>query len=272
MDFFNQTFCDQMRNYGVLLGTNMFMFGYFIFQSPCSMLKNSVLKNCSLGSFSYISYSSIAINTHIGRYCSISSSCQFGAKRQDFSKAVVAPFLDQENCFEFAGFSLDNMHVQSGTPYDHREVINVGNDVWIGFKALIQEGVNIGTGAVIGANAVITKDVPPYAVVVGTDRILRQRFSDEVVSDLLDSHWWDYNLPLMAKQGIVLPYEHPEKLASVLAGLSEQQKIKLPDSWIGIRIPENCCNIQAVTAKYCSNQTVDKFFEKLKTDSNTKLF
>lgn len=69
----------------------------------------------------------------------------------------------------------------------------VGNDVWIGHGAIVMPGVTIGSGAIIAASAVVTRDVPPYAIVGGNPaKVIRQRFSDEVVADLLDIAWWDW--------------------------------------------------------------------------------
>lgn len=68
----------------------------------------------------------------------------------------------------------------------------VGNDVWIGSEAMIMPGVNIGDGAVIGARAVVTKDVQPYSVVVGNNQVVRQRFSDKEIETLLNIQWWNW--------------------------------------------------------------------------------
>ena len=71
--------------------------------------------------------------------------------------------------------------------------IIVGNDVWIGRRAMILSGVNIGDGAVIGASAVVAKDVPPFAVVVGNPgRIVKYRFAAEDIDLLLSLKWWDW--------------------------------------------------------------------------------
>ena len=68
----------------------------------------------------------------------------------------------------------------------------IGNDVWIGFEAVILAGVTIGDGAIIGARAVVTKDVPPYTIVGGVPaRPIRKRFSDEDIAALLALKWWD---------------------------------------------------------------------------------
>lgn len=68
----------------------------------------------------------------------------------------------------------------------------IGNDVWIGANAIILQGVTIGDGAIIAAGAVVTKDVPPYAIVGGVPaKVIKYRFSDEVILKLLQIKWWD---------------------------------------------------------------------------------
>ena len=77
----------------------------------------------------------------------------------------------------------------------------VGNDVWIGRNAIVMGGVRIGDGAVVGAGAVVTKDVPPYAIVAGVPaRIIRYRFDEATVSRLLASRWWDYPPEFIANE------------------------------------------------------------------------
>ena len=70
----------------------------------------------------------------------------------------------------------------------------IGNDVWIGYEAVIMSGVTIGDGAIIGARAVVAKHVPPYTIVGGIPaKPIRKRFSDEVVSSLLEIKWWEWS-------------------------------------------------------------------------------
>ena len=73
--------------------------------------------------------------------------------------------------------------------------MSIGNDVWIGHGAVILPGVTVGDGAVVGANAVVTKDVSPYAIVGGAPaRVIRMRFADDVVERLMRLAWWDWPL------------------------------------------------------------------------------
>ena len=77
--------------------------------------------------------------------------------------------------------------------WDNKGDIVIGNDVWIGFEAVIMSGVTIGDGAIVGARAVVTKDVPPYTIVGGVPvKEIRKRFSDERISELLNLKWWDW--------------------------------------------------------------------------------
>lgn len=77
------------------------------------------------------------------------------------------------------------------TEYEHS--IEIGNDVWIGNGAMISDHVKIGDGAVIGARSMISEDVPPYAVVVGRNRLIRYRFPKEIIEKLLIMKWWDWD-------------------------------------------------------------------------------
>ena len=70
----------------------------------------------------------------------------------------------------------------------------IGNDVWIGYEAVIMPGVTIGDGAIIGTRAVVTRDVPPYTIVGGVPtKPIRKRFSEETVSALLKMKWWEWD-------------------------------------------------------------------------------
>lgn len=77
--------------------------------------------------------------------------------------------------------------------WDDKGDIIIGNDVWIGYEAVIMAGVHIGDGAIIAARAVVTKDVPPYTIVGGTPaKEIRKRFDAEVIEHLLRLKWWDW--------------------------------------------------------------------------------
>lgn len=92
----------------------------------------------------------------------------------------------------FEEWGLDIKDVKSS--WDNKGDIKIGNDVWIGYEAVILSGVTIGDGAIIGSRAVVTKDVAPYTIVGGIPaRVIRKRFDDEKISKLLHLKWWDWD-------------------------------------------------------------------------------
>lgn len=81
---------------------------------------------------------------------------------------------------------------------EETDSITIGHDVWIGENVIFSGDVNVGHGSIIGAGTIVTKDIPPYSVVVnrnGHGEVIKSRFSDEICADLLQINWWDYNLP-----------------------------------------------------------------------------
>ena len=94
--------------------------------------------------------------------------------------------------YPFRVFSPQTIDGYQDLPY--RDTV-IGHDVWIGHGATIMPGVTIGSGSIIAARAIVTRDVPPYAIVGGNPAtVIRQRFSDEDISDLLALAWWDWPL------------------------------------------------------------------------------
>ena len=80
------------------------------------------------------------------------------------------------------------------TAWDNKGDIVIGNDVWIGYEALIMAGVHIGNGAIIAARAVVTKDVPPYTIVGGVPaKPIRKRFTDDTIQKMEALKWWDWS-------------------------------------------------------------------------------
>ncbi|MBU3133717.1 CatB-related O-acetyltransferase [Clostridium gasigenes] len=127
-------------------------------------------------------------NLIIGKYCSIACGAKF-----IFNSANHA--LKSLSTYPFSIFREewdDTMNVCEA--WDNKGDIVIGNDVWIGFEAVIMSGVHIGDGAIIGTRALVTKDVPPYAIVGGIPaQIIRKRFEDSVIEDLLKIQWWNWS-------------------------------------------------------------------------------
>lgn len=147
---------------------------------------------CKIGDYSYINseydYVFIDGNVEIGKFCSIGPNVQIGYGNHDISFVTTHPFLYNKKYIKNLDFNSDLFNEMF-----HKKTI-IGNDVWIGANANIKKGVTIGDGAVIGMNTVVTKDVPPYAIVVGNPgKIIKYRFKDDDIDFLLKSKWWNYN-------------------------------------------------------------------------------
>jgi len=124
----------------------------------------------------------------IGKFCSIACGARFlfNSANHTMRSLSTYPFP-----LFFEEWGLDSKDVTAA--WDNKGDIVVGNDVWIGYEAVVLAGVTIGDGAVIGTRAVVTKDVPPYTIVGGVPaQPIKKRFPDKVVADLLEIRWWDW--------------------------------------------------------------------------------
>lgn len=142
----------------------------------------------------------------VGSFCSFAAGVKIflgGEHRTDW----VTTFPFPELWKEAAG------HIQ-GHPKTRGDVI-IGNDVWIGAEAVILSGVRIGDGAVVGARAVVTRDVPPYAIVAGNPAVLiRLRFAEPVIESLRDIAWWNWTDERITQLMPLLLSEHIEDFIS----------------------------------------------------------
>ncbi len=124
----------------------------------------------------------------IGKFCAIASGIEFimnGANHR-MNSVSTYPFNIMGNGWEKVNPKLEELPFKGDTI--------VGNDVWIGQNVTVMPGVKIGDGAIIAANSVVTRDVPPYHIVGGNpSKIIRKRFDDSLISYLLDLKWWDWS-------------------------------------------------------------------------------
>lgn len=124
----------------------------------------------------------------IGKFSSIACGAKFLFTSANHALGALSTYTFP---IFFEEWDLPRGEVASA--WDNRGGIAVGNDVWIGFEAVILSGVTIGDGAIIGARAVVTKDVPPYTIVGGVPaKTIRRRFDDSTIAALEAIRWWDW--------------------------------------------------------------------------------
>lgn len=144
------------------------------------------IQDSQIGNFTSISTNSRISLTTIGKYCSIGPNFISGWGIHPIGGISTSPIFYSTSHSTGKVFSKTNKIVE-------RERINIGNDVWIGSNCTVLDGVSVGNGCIIAAGAVVTKDVPDYAIVGGIPaKIIKYRFNDETIKELQKIKWWDF--------------------------------------------------------------------------------
>ena len=154
--------------------------------------------NITIGEYTHLNQGDyIFSDVEIGNYCSIAVNVIIGGDEHSINTLSQFPFknITEEN-----------------------KKTTIESDVWIGAGAIIKRGVKIGTGAVVGAGSIVTKDVPPFAIVVGVPaKIIRYRFPEELHQKILDSKWWTYDKSILDKLDFNNVEEDLEKLKQLVS-------------------------------------------------------
>lgn len=160
--------------------------------------RGNLIHKTSLGRGTYTGHNVTIKNSRIGRFCSLSWNISIGGKNHNYRAVTTFPEYHFNRIAEGKSRVLE----------DEFDDTVIGNDVWIGSNAVILRGIEIGDGAVIGAGAIVTKDVPPYSIVIGNPaRINRFRFDEDVIKELLSLKWWDWDIEEIKKYRIFLTSE-----------------------------------------------------------------
>lgn len=145
----------------------------------------------------------------IGKFCSIACGTKFLFNCANHTLKSLSTYTFP---LFYEEWELEKSNIT--TAWDNKGNIVIGNDVWIGYEAVIMAGVHIGDGAIIAARAVVTKDVPPYTIVGGTPaKEIRKRFDAEVIQQLLMLKWWDWSADNIRQ---CLPYIMEGKINELL--------------------------------------------------------
>lgn len=155
-------------------------------ETPCRIEERAQLAHTSMGRHSYCGARSHIIHARIGRFCSIAN------------EVIIGTYLHPTNMVStFPGFYSAVKHTinfREDTTIEEKALTTIGNDVWIGTRAVVLGGVTVGDGAIIAAGAVVAKDVEPYSIVGGVPaRTIRKRFQPDTIECLLNLRWWDWD-------------------------------------------------------------------------------
>lgn len=135
----------------------------------------------------------------IGKFCSIACGAKFMFNCANHSLKSLSTYTFP---LFYEDWDLEKADVASA--WDNKGDIIIGNDVWIGFEAIVMAGVRIGDGAIVAARAVVTHDVPPYTIVGGVPaKVIRKRFDDKVIQKLVTLKWWEWPIGKIRRS---LPY------------------------------------------------------------------
>lgn len=171
-----------------------------------------VLREVNVGDFSYFERHAEAIYTTIGKFCSIAANSRINALEHPIERVTQHKLSYRPNEY-FRWLGVD----AAFRARRQAKAVSIGNDVWIGHGAVIMPGISIGNGAIVGANAVVTRDVPAYAIVAGVPaKPLRRRFPPEIAARIESLAWWDWP---------------PEKLANAVPDMQALPIEDFLDRW-----------------------------------------
>lgn len=135
----------------------------------------------------------------IGNFCSIACGTKFLFNSANHTLKSLSTYTFP---LFYEDWNLEKSNIT--TAWDNKGDIIIGNDVWIGYEAIIMAGVHVGNGAIIAAHAIVTKDVQPYTIVGGVPtRLIRKRFNEEIIQELEKLKWWNWPIEKIRR---CLPY------------------------------------------------------------------
>lgn len=156
------------------------------FDKTSALRKFSKSYNVRIGRYSSIGVSCKLLNVVIGNFTVIARNCDIGLG------VHPTDTLTSHSIFYKSKPWKAHLEWKKKMEFGEGKVTHIGNDVWIGAKSTVMDGVSIGDGAIVAAGAVVTKDVPPYAIVGGVPaKVIKYKFSQEIVDRLEEIKWWD---------------------------------------------------------------------------------
>ena len=184
-----------LENRGLRLANVNQLLGTIGFEAPVSISNSSLTGEIHIGNFTYMGSGCRVIDANIGRFCSIARDVNINMRDHPTGWLSTHPF-QYDGTKHFQAYDAWS-NVVARRPFPKKlpeNRVHVGNDVWIGERAMITSGVRIGDGAIIATGSVVTHDVPDYTIVGGVPaRPIRLRFDESTVARLQSLQWWKYD-------------------------------------------------------------------------------
>lgn len=166
-----------------------------------------------IGAFSYITPGAQLFNCTIGRFCSIATGVRFIGLDHPMDRVTTSTWTYGENLSALVEKDF-GIEIDQNRKIKKSAITTIENDVWIGENVSIRQGIKISNGAVVGANSVVTKDVPSYCVVAGNPaRIVKKRLDDDLQHQVEKSMWWNFHPKILGKLNMVEPTIFIEELS-----------------------------------------------------------
>jgi acetyltransferase-like isoleucine patch superfamily enzyme len=223
----------RLADFGLAVVEGRRFVGTLTYERPAYIFDPRRIKDCTVGAYSILNgyLTNSLYDTDVGRYCGIGESSVIGPHEHPldhlsshlFAFTHPKQYPDLYRLPDFAKLAPDADAPEPPPPVR----TTIGHDVWVGVGAFVKRGVRVGHGAVIAAGAMVTRDVPPYAIVAGVPaKVIRTRFPDKLIERLLGFGWWQYDL---APHKRALDFAHVGKALDQLEELRAAGRLHLLD-------------------------------------------
>ena len=231
---------EDLMERGLRIGTGKSIVGSLTYERPAWAFDPRALRECTLGAFTYINghVTSSLYRCHVGRYAQIGESTIIGPPEHPMDWFSSHPFAFTRpkylpNLYRMP--DVARLAPDDSNPASYVDTVPdrtyIGHEAYVGAGSFVKRGVRIGDGAVVGARSVVTRDVPPFAMVVGSPaKVVRLRFDEKIVERMLQLAWWLYDLAPFKNQ---VDFSRAEATLDFLEQRKAEGKLELlrPDTY-----------------------------------------